>query len=40
MHRAVPFPAAVGAALATASYIYVATQRADGTQSKAVPVWF
>ena len=40
MQRAVPFPPAASAALATASYIYVATQRADGTQSKAVPVWF
>jgi PPOX class probable F420-dependent enzyme len=27
-------------ALAKASYIYVATVRKDGTQSKAVPVWF
>src|SRR5215510_9783798 len=27
-------------ALAKASYIYIATVRKDGTQSKAVPVWF
>ena len=38
--RAVPFPPAMRPALETASYIYVATQRADGSQSKAVPVWF
>jgi PPOX class probable F420-dependent enzyme len=27
-------------ALANANYIYIATVRKDGTQSKAVPVWF
>jgi PPOX class probable F420-dependent enzyme len=29
-----------GTALAHASYIYIATVRKDGAQSKAVPVWF
>ena len=28
------------AALAEATYIYIATVRKDGNQSKAVPVWF
>jgi PPOX class probable F420-dependent enzyme len=40
MTRPVPLPPAVRAALEAAKYIYVATRRADGTQSKAVPVWF
>ena len=30
----------VTAALSTAKQIYVATRRADGTESKVVPVWF
>jgi len=30
----------VVAALSTAKQIYVATRRADGTESKVVPVWF
>ena len=30
----------VTTALATAKQIYVATRRADGTESKVVPVWF
>ncbi|TMA37437.1 MAG: hypothetical protein E6J79_10445 [Deltaproteobacteria bacterium] len=30
----------VATALATAKQIYVATRRADGTESKVVPVWF
>ena len=34
------FPPAVASALPTASYIYVATRRADGSISKKVPVWF
>jgi len=34
------FPPAVASALPTASYIYVATRRADGATSKKVPVWF
>jgi PPOX class probable F420-dependent enzyme len=34
------FPPTVAEALGTASYIYVATQRADGSRSRAVPVWF
>jgi PPOX class probable F420-dependent enzyme len=34
------FPPTVGGALRTASYIYVATRRADGSQSALVPVWF
>ena len=40
MHAAVPLPPAARAALESASYIYVATRRANGAQSKAVPVWF
>jgi PPOX class probable F420-dependent enzyme len=34
------FPADVAGALRTAKQIYVATRRADGAQSKVVPVWF
>ncbi|MFN8543733.1 MAG: pyridoxamine 5'-phosphate oxidase family protein [Candidatus Binatia bacterium] len=37
---AADFPQDVSQALRTASYIYVATQRADGSRSKIVPVWF
>ena len=33
-------PPAVASALPNASYIYVATRRADGSTSKKVPVWF
>ena len=35
-----PFASAVNEALRTAKQIWVATRRADGTSSKAVPVWF
>lgn len=35
-----PFAPAVAEALRTAKQIWVATRRADGTASKAVPVWF
>ncbi|HYY05968.1 MAG TPA: pyridoxamine 5'-phosphate oxidase family protein [Candidatus Limnocylindria bacterium] len=35
-----PFPFAIGEALRAAKQIYVATRRADGTPSRAVPVWF
>ena len=38
--RAAAVPADVQAALRTQSEIYVATKRADGSRSKAVPVWF
>ena len=34
------FPSGVPEALRSAKQIYVATRRADGTQSAAVPVWF
>jgi hypothetical protein len=34
------FPADFAAQLARSKEIYVATQRADGTRSSAVPVWF
>ena len=34
------FPPDLAAALRTEQYIYVATRRADGSQSRAVPVWF
>jgi hypothetical protein len=34
------FPADVVSALRTSKQIYVATKRADGSQSKVVPVWF
>lgn len=34
------FPADVAEALRTSKQIYVATRRADGSQSKVVPVWF
>ena len=34
------FPASIADGLRTADYIYVATRRADGSQSKVVPVWF
>jgi PPOX class probable F420-dependent enzyme len=37
---AAAFPPGVAEALRTAKHVYVATQRADGTRSKAVPVWF
>jgi PPOX class probable F420-dependent enzyme len=35
-----PFPTAVVAALGSAKQIWVATRRANGSASKAVPVWF
>ena len=35
-----PFPSATVEALRDAKQIWVATRRADGTPSKAVPVWF
>ncbi len=35
-----PLAPDVAAALQSAKQIYVATRRADGTPSKAVPVWF
>ena len=35
-----PFAPAVAGALRTAKQIWVATRRADGAPSKAVPVWF
>jgi len=38
--RAATFPPDVQAALRSQSEIYVATKRADGSRSKAVPVWF
>ncbi|HUI25594.1 MAG TPA: pyridoxamine 5'-phosphate oxidase family protein [Candidatus Kryptonia bacterium] len=38
--RAAAFPPDVQQALRTQSEIYVATKRADGSRSKAVPVWF
>lgn len=34
------FPPGVIDALRTSKHIYVSTRRADGTESKAVPVWF
>ncbi len=34
------FPSAIAAALRRAKQIHVATRRADGTPSRAVPVWF
>ena len=34
------FPSDVAEALRTSKHIYVATRRADGTQSQVVPVWF
>jgi PPOX class probable F420-dependent enzyme len=34
------FPAEVADALRSAKQIYVATRRADGSQSKVAPVWF
>jgi PPOX class probable F420-dependent enzyme len=34
------FPAPIGDALGSAKHIYVATRRASGAASKAVPVWF
>jgi PPOX class probable F420-dependent enzyme len=34
------FPPDVATALRTSKEIYVATKRADGSQSKVVPVWF
>ena len=37
---AASFQPDVATALATAKQIYVATRRADGTESKVVPVWF
>jgi PPOX class probable F420-dependent enzyme len=37
---AMPFPVAIGEALRAAKQIYVATRRADGAPSRAVPVWF
>ena len=40
MRDAMPFSPALAAALRDAKEIHVATRRADGTPSKAVPVWF
>jgi PPOX class probable F420-dependent enzyme len=40
MRDAMPFAPALADALRGAKEIHVATQRADGTPSKAVPVWF
>jgi PPOX class probable F420-dependent enzyme len=40
MARGADFPPGVVGALEKASYLYVATRRADGTRSKVVPVWF
>src|SRR5213594_2377147 len=37
---AASFQPDAAAALATSKQIYVSTRRADGTESKAVPVWF
>jgi hypothetical protein len=37
---AAEFPADVVGALRTSKELYVATRRADGSQSKVVPVWF
>ena len=34
------FPPEMTDALRTSKHIYVSTRRADGTESKAVPVWF
>ena len=34
------FPPDVAEALRTAKHVYVSTRRADGTESRAVPVWF
>ena len=38
--RAATIPPEVDGALRTQSEIYIATQRAEGARSKAVPVWF
>jgi len=38
--RAADFPADVASALRSSKELYVATRRADGSQSKVVPVWF
>ena len=40
MRSAMPFPATAADALGSAKQIWVATRRADGSASKAVPVWF
>ena len=40
VRSAMAFAPAVAGALRTAKQIWVATRRADGTASKAVPVWF
>jgi len=37
---AVAFPPDVAGSLRTADYLYVATKRKDGSESKRVPVWF
>jgi PPOX class probable F420-dependent enzyme len=37
---AAAFPPDVASSLGTADYLYVATKRTDGTESKRVPVWF
>jgi PPOX class probable F420-dependent enzyme len=37
---AAAFPPDVAGQLRTADYLYVATKRKDGTESKRVPVWF
>ena len=40
MREAMPFAPPVSDALRRAKQIYVATERADGTPSRAAPVWF
>jgi PPOX class probable F420-dependent enzyme len=40
MRGAMPFAPALADALRAAKEIHVATRRADGTSSEAVPVWF
>jgi hypothetical protein len=37
---AATFPADVAESLRTAQHLYVATRRADGTQSAVAPIWF
>ena len=37
---AAAFPPDVAGSLRTSDYLYVATKRKDGTESKRVPVWF
>jgi PPOX class probable F420-dependent enzyme len=40
MRSGMAFPPSLADALRAAKQIYVATRRADGAQSKVVPVWF